>query len=118
MERQREEAVVPETIVEQFGDEAAAAPQPEAGDKRKHDVTIKLSSGADHSFAYRGDELVGKLLADAVKYFGDHKQLDPNGQYKLVSNGSDLNVAQTLDQAGVKPGDVLLLTTQAKPTDG
>jgi len=76
--------------------------------KKAH--TIELNYGGDvKPVAYKAAETVQELIAHGIQVF--HIQAQPH-QLGLFLNGAQLdpeNTGQTLEAAGVKPGDRLIL---------
>jgi hypothetical protein len=75
-------------------------------DTRVSKVTI-LYNGLDRKIEAKADELVKVLLAQAIAAFGS-----PPNSHTLslfTTDGRELQDAQTVRQAGVKPGETLLL---------
>jgi hypothetical protein len=77
-------------------------------EKRPHqfEVTV-LYNGMPKNFEVRRDELVQQLLEEARRAFG--QITNPHLLGLFTKDGAELRDNQTIEAAGVKPHDVLLL---------
>jgi hypothetical protein len=67
------------------------------------------SNGRTEPFAFRADELVGKLRQSAVERFGIVQNPHLYALYKKHTGEEGLNDNLTLEQAGIHPGELLIL---------
>lgn len=124
MQEFREEIVVQETVVEEFVVDGSVVAEVEQRteivleEHEKAIVTVVLTTGPKHPFPFHPEELVGKLVREAVKYFGEQHQLDPTQPYELLRDGNKLDDGKTLEASGVKPCDELTLSPCKRPVDG
>lgn len=83
-----------------------------AKDDDKHPFKVTVSYNGQHKhFEVKSDELVKKLLDQAISAFGPIPQ---NHTLSLWNdNGQELKDGDTIKAAGVKPGDELLLKPSA-----
>jgi hypothetical protein len=76
-------------------------------EKHRHEFTVEvLYNGVKKPFEVRRDELVNTLLDKAIKEFGPIPNLHT---LSLFTEGGDDDGAKTIEAAGVRPGEVLLL---------
>jgi len=69
--------------------------------------TVELNYGGDlKPVAYRAQETVEQVIVHGIQVF--HLSAQPH-QLGLFLNGAQLSPTQTLQDAGVKPGDTLIL---------
>lgn len=73
--------------------------------RHDHEVIVTFN-GADKYFAYQAHELVGKLLEKAKKEFGVESQ---HLLGLFTEAGVELDDDKTLEEAGVKAGELLVL---------
>lgn len=92
--------------------------QREAAKAKKDEIVIGAPNGATREVKFHPNDTVQKTLDHAVKDFGKDGLLDPTGSYNLVRNASPLEPGQTLQQAGVQPGDRLNVRSKEIPADG
>lgn len=78
----------------------------EAAKQHHCDVTISFN-GVKKEFTFRPDELVRKLLDQAIKEF--HIAQNPHTYALFNTDGVELNDSETLHNAGVRCEDMLLL---------
>lgn len=90
----------------------------EAGKGKKDEIIIVAPNGAPREIKFHPNDTVQKTLDKAVKDFGKDGQLDLTGNYNLVRGASPLEPGQTLHEAGVQPGDRLIVQAKAIPVDG
>lgn len=90
----------------------------EAGKGKKDEIIIVAPNGAPREIKFHPNDTVQKTLDKAVKDFGKDGLLDPTGNYNLVKGASPLEPEQTLQEAGVQPGDRLIVQSKAIPADG
>ena len=87
---------------------------------KRYDVTIRTLAGHHQPEEVHDTEKVGTLTAKAVKDFESRAQLTP-GDYALTLprlGEAELDPAARLHDAGVVPGDVLVLVSRAPQVDG
>jgi len=79
-------------------------------DKDEHDkkdkkvrLTISTLSAGDYTHAFKPDETLAKVVEQTI----DKLKLVGEGPWILEHNGKVLDQAQTIEQAGLKDGDVL-----------
>jgi hypothetical protein len=124
VQEEREELILKETLTEEFIVDGAVIAEEtvnaeiEVEVREAPEITIVLTSGAEHNFVYHPKEQVAKLTDQAVKYFASHGKLDPSKQYELIFDGNKLQPRLTLAEAGVKPDDKLTLSPCERPVDG
>jgi hypothetical protein len=90
--------------------EAAARKIEKVIEEEKHHQPFKIEvvyDGVTKSFEVRHEETVKTLLDQAVEKFGPIPNAHTLGLYNKA--GAELDINQTLDAAGVKPGDKLLM---------
>ncbi len=68
-------------------------------------VTVTFNGG-NEEFEYRSDEMVAKLLEEAKRRYRVERQ---HLLGLFTEGGMELKDDQTLEQAGVRPGDLLVL---------
>jgi hypothetical protein len=90
----------------------------EAGQKTKDEIVLVAPNGAQRGEKLRLHDTVAKTLEQAVKAFGKEGLLDPSRAYTLVRGATPLEPGQTLEQAGVQPGDRLNVRVKEIPADG
>ncbi len=90
----------------------------EAGKAKKEEIVLVAPLGATREIKFHPNDTVQKTLDHAVKDFGKDGLLDPAGSYNLVREGSPLEPGQTLQEAGVQPGDRLNVRSKGIPVDG
>jgi hypothetical protein len=77
-------------------------------EKHRHEFKVEvLYNGVKKSFEVRRDELVNTLLDKAIKEFGPIP--NPHTLSLFTEDGDELDGAKTIEAAGVRPGEVLLL---------
>jgi Protein of Unknown function (DUF2604) len=74
--------------------------------ERKFAVEVSYN-GIDKPFQVEPEERVKALLQQAISAFGITQQ--PHIQSLFREDGTELSDDQSIEQAGIKPGDVLLL---------
>jgi hypothetical protein len=80
----------------------------EEAEKHKHSFKVKvLYNGLEREVETKPDELVKKLLADAIAAFPS--VTNPHTLSLFTKDGRELNDNQTVRDAGVKPCETLLL---------
>ncbi len=73
---------------------------------KQHAKVAVTFNGGDEEFEYRPDETVAKLLEEAKRRYHVERQ---HLLGLFTEGGIELRDDQTLEQAGVRPGDVLVL---------
>ncbi len=86
------------------GETAVASAEPAA----KANVFDINSAGTVKPFNYKGDETIEQVIAEAIKRFQLPAQQHQLGLFK-PGQPDQLGRTLTLEQAGVKPGDTLVL---------
>ena len=77
-------------------------------EKHRHEFTVEvLYNGVKKPFEVRRDELVNTLLDKAIKEFGPIP--NPHTLSLFTEGGDEFGGAKTIEAAGVRPGEVLLL---------
>ena len=90
----------------------AEAQRAEAEEKHPHEfVVFVIYNGVKKKFEVRRDELVQRLLEQARQAFGPIPNAHLLGLFTAA--GVELQDAQTIAAAGVKPGEELLLRPSA-----
>ena len=84
----------------------------------KDEITLVAPNGARFEEKFNGHKTVGNVLEHAVNEFGKKGDLDPKQSYVLVLGNRALENSLTLEQAGVKPGDILKVRSKQIPGDG
>jgi hypothetical protein len=101
----RQELVAAERDIEKAAEKIEVAIEEE---KHPHQFLVKvLYNGVPKEFEVRRDELVERLLEQARQAFGPIT--NPHLLGLFTKAGVELTDNQTIEAAGVKPGDVLLL---------
>lgn len=77
-------------------------------DDKKVTLTISTLSAGDYKHSFKRDA----TLAEVVKETIDKLKLVGEGPWILEHNGQVLDQGQTIEQAGLKDGDVLTLNQQ------
>lgn len=96
-----------------------ATPAQRSGDKKQKDqIVLVAPNGATDEDKFRPHDTVQKTLDRAVKEFGKAGHLDPSRAYQLTRGATSLEPSQTLEQAGVEPGDRLNVRIKEIPADG
>jgi hypothetical protein len=83
-----------------------SARQDQHKESHRFEVTV-IYNGVPKEFEVRRDELVQRLLEQARQKFGVNQ--NPHLLGLFTKEGVELNDNQTIEAAGVKPHDVLLL---------
>jgi predicted RNase H-like nuclease (RuvC/YqgF family) len=88
-----------------------AQPESHEHDRDKHDkkVTLTISTlSGDFTHDFKPDEELKAVVEKTIKKL----KLAGEGPWILEHNGETLNQEQTIEQAGLKDGDVLTLNPQ------
>ncbi len=113
---------VSETIVAEFGDGRTTVVEKitveEMVETRVSTITVEITSGADHVFAFVSEERAGTLRLEAIAYFVEHKLIKDDPSLELFHNKIQLDREKTLGSQGIVPGSKLLLASTVPPVDG
>lgn len=75
--------------------------------KTKQDTVVITFNGEDHKLTYQPHEQVEAVLNRALNAFGIHENRHVMSLFNEA--GAELNDHTSMKDAGVKPGDVLIL---------
>lgn len=76
-------------------------------DTEKHEKVVITYNGPDKEFPYRRHEKVRILLDEAIRQFGI--TTNPHLMGLFTTENVELDDAKTLEEAGVKPDELLVL---------
>jgi hypothetical protein len=86
--------------------------------QEKATITLVAPNGKRSEERYHRNEKVSHVLLEAVREFGRTGDLDPTGTYILVRDQTPLPEDRTLEDVGVRDGDVLKIRSRQIPGDG